>query len=85
MIDRQQYEIVIQAALMGTSIFAKERIPPFRKDVLMKSGKTVGGGDSTRKKKLLSKQKKGKKKMKTIGNIELNQQAFLAILSKDSS
>lgn len=80
-IDRQQYEISIQASLSG-KIFAKERIAPFRKDVLIKSGKTVGGGDSTRKKKLLAKQKEGKKRMKTVSNVQLSQDAFWSVLSK---
>jgi len=79
-IARQQFEINIQAAI-GSKIVAKERIAPFRKDVLIKSGKTVGGGDITRKQKLLQKQKEGKKKMKSIGNIELPQAAFLSIMS----
>ncbi|TDH71683.1 hypothetical protein CCR75_004411 [Bremia lactucae] len=80
-IDRQQFEISIQAAL-GGKIFAKERIPPFRKDVLIKSGKTVGGGDSTRKKKLLAKQKQGKRRMRTVSNVQLSQDAFWSVLSK---
>ncbi|KDO29091.1 GTP-binding protein LepA [Saprolegnia parasitica CBS 223.65] len=80
-IDRQQYEINIQATL-GAKIFAKERIPPFRKDVLIKSGKQVGGGDITRKQKLLKKQKEGKKRMKTVGNVQLSQNAFWSVLSK---
>lgn len=80
-IDRQQYEISIQASLAG-KIFAKERIAPFRKDVLIKSGKTVGGGDQTRKKKLLAKQKEGKKRMKTVSNVQLSQDAFWSVLSK---
>lgn len=79
-IARQQFEIAIQAAI-GSKIVAKERIAPYRKDVLIKSGKTVGGGDITRKQKLLAKQKEGKKKMKTIGNVELPQSAFLSIMS----
>jgi elongation factor 4 len=79
-ITRQQFEIVIQAAI-GTKIVAKERIPPFRKDVLIKSGKTVGGGDKTRKEKLLAKQREGKKRMKTVGNVQLTQEAFHSILS----
>ncbi|SPQ92968.1 Translation factor GUF1 -like protein, mitochondrial [Plasmodiophora brassicae] len=84
-IKRQSFEVVIQAAI-GSKIVARERIPPFRKDVLTKSGKTVGGGDKTRKMKLLQKQKEGKKKMKTIGNIEVPQAAFLSVLSsKDPS
>lgn len=80
-IDRQQYEISIQACL-GGKVFAKERIAPYRKDVLIKSGKTVGGGDATRKKKLLSKQKEGKKRMKTVSNVALSQDAFWSVLSK---
>ncbi|OWZ03023.1 GTP-binding protein LepA [Phytophthora megakarya] len=80
-IDRQQYEISIQAAL-GGKIFAKERIAPYRKDVLIKSGKTVGGGDSTRKKKLLAKQKQGKRRMRTVSNVQLSQDAFWSVLSK---
>ena len=79
-IARQQFEISIQAAI-GSKIVAKERIAPYRKDVLIKSGKLVGGGDITRKQKLLSKQKEGKKRMKTIGNVELPQSAFLSIMS----
>ena len=62
-VARHQFEISLQAAV-GSKILAKERIAPFRKDVLIKSGKTVGGGDITRKQKLLQKQKEGKKKMK---------------------
>lgn len=77
-ISRQQFEIVIQAA-NGSKILARERIAPFRKDVLTKSGKTVGGGDISRKRKLLEKQKAGKKKMKTVGNVELPQSAFYAM------
>ncbi|KAF0695574.1 Aste57867_13614 [Aphanomyces stellatus] len=80
-IDRQQYEINIQATL-GGKIFAKERIAPFRKDVLIKSGKAVGGGDITRKQKLLKKQKEGKKRMKTVGNVQLSQNAFWSVMSK---
>ncbi|CEG46853.1 gtp-binding protein [Plasmopara halstedii] len=79
-IDRQQFEISIQAAL-GGKIFAKERIAPYRKDVLIKSGKTVGGGDSTRKKKLLAKQKEGKRRMRTVSNVQLSQDAFWSVLS----
>ncbi|RQM10673.1 hypothetical protein B5M09_001186 [Aphanomyces astaci] len=80
-IDRQQYEISIQATL-GAKVFAKERIAPFRKDVLIKSGKAVGGGDVTRKQKLLKKQKEGKKRMKTVGNVQLSQNAFWSVMSK---
>lgn len=80
-ISRQQFEIVIQASI-GSKIICKERIPPFRKDVLIKSGKTVGGGDVSRKQKLLSKQREGKRRMKTVGNITLSQTAFHAVLTK---
>ena len=80
-IDRQQYEIIVQASL-GRKIFAKERIAPYRKDVLIKSGKSVGGGDKTRKMKLLAKQKEGKKRMKTVGTVQLPQEAFWSVLSK---
>jgi GTP-binding protein LepA len=79
-IDRQQFEIVIQAAI-GSKIIARERIAPFRKDVLIKSGKTVGGGDRTRKMKLLEKQKEGKRRMKTVGNVQLSQEVFHSIMS----
>ena len=79
-ISRQLFEVNIQAAI-GSKIVAKERIAPFRKDVLIKSGKLVGGGDVSRKQKLLAKQREGKKRMKTIGNIELPQSAFLSIMS----
>eukprot|EP00946_MAST-07B_sp_MAST-7B-sp1_P005306 g5306.t1 len=81
-IARQQYEIKIQA-VVGAKVIAKQRIPPYRKDVLTKGGKKVGGGDSTRKKKLLEKQKKGKKRMKMVGSVELNQKAFMAVLHKE--
>ena len=55
-IDRQQYEVIIQAAI-GAKILAKERIPPYHKNVLVKSGKNVGGGDITRKKKVIGEAK----------------------------
>ncbi|CAM9574843.1 unnamed protein product [Scytosiphon promiscuus] len=79
-IDRQQFEVVVHAR-MGARPFAKERIAPYRKDVLVKSGKTVGGGDQSRKKKLLDKQKKGKARQKTVGRVQLGQEAFWAVLS----
>ena len=81
-IDRQNFEVIIQAAI-GSKILARERLAPYRKDVLTKSGKTVGGGDMTRKKKLLEKQKEGKKRMKSVGNVELNHEVFSSMLSKD--
>ena len=65
---------------MNNKVLARERIAPYRKDVLTKGGKTVGGGDITRKRKLLENQKKGKKKMRQIGNVEIPQQAFMAVL-----
>ena len=82
-ISRQQYEVILQAAV-GSKIFAKERIPPYRKDVLVKGGKLVGGGDQTRKQKLLEAQKRGKKKLRTIANVEIPQEAFFAVLDRNT-
>lgn len=81
MLDRQQFEIVLQAKV-GSKVVARERLAPYRKDVLTKSGKTVGGGDITRKKKLLEKQKEGKKRAKMIGKVEIGQEAFLSVLQR---
>ena len=78
-LPRQNFVIAIQAAIGGT-IIARESISPFRKDVLMHGSKVVGGGDYSRKRKLLEKQKKGKKKMKMVGRVEIPQEAFLSIL-----
>jgi GTP-binding protein LepA len=78
-LPRQNFAIALQATIGGT-IIARETISPFRKDVLMHGSKVVGGGDFSRKRKLLEKQKKGKKKMKMIGNVEIPQEAFLSIL-----
>mmetsp|Transcript_2007 Transcript_2007/g.6064 ORF Transcript_2007/g.6064 Transcript_2007/m.6064 type:complete len:341 (-) Transcript_2007:315-1337(-) len=80
-VPRQQFEVVIQAKV-ANKILARERIPPFRKDVLTtKAGKNVGGGDVSRKKKLLDKQKAGKARQKTVGNVTLSQDSFWAVLA----
>ena len=65
-------------------IIASERIKAYRKDVLIKSGKVVGGGDQTRKKKLLEKQKKGKKRQQAEGRVSLSQAAFNSVISRGS-
>lgn len=76
-VDRQMFEVVIQA-IVGNKVIARETIKPFRKDVLAK----LHASDITRRRKLLEKQKEGRKRLRAVGNVIIDQSAFQSFLSK---